>query len=330
MRRVRVLLDANVLVDAQVRDLFLRMAEAELIDVSWSEQILYETRRALIRRLGLEPAATDRLLEIMQRAFPHAAVTGHERLVEELDLPDPRDRHVLAAAIHGKCDLLVTDNTRDFPEKAADDADLLVITADDALVLIAEQQTDAITEIVSAQIAALRRPPLTVEAFIDRLAQRAPNAAMTIGSALGIAKYQRILDDTRDARGDRGPHEAVRRLIDAIGDERHEEVVALVDQQLAAKLTGTERPTASQLHGALADALHDVLTTDGWGFPTARRLHAPGVELVKLVRTGHETHIVHGPRTAPGHLFYMRMVGSCWRLVDLDGPEPAQFDLDHR
>lgn len=48
MRRLRVLLDANVLVDAQVRDLFLRLAEAELIDVRWSAQILAEPRRALV------------------------------------------------------------------------------------------------------------------------------------------------------------------------------------------------------------------------------------------------------------------------------------------
>ena len=214
MRRIRVLLDANVLVDAQVRDLFLRLAEADLIDVRWSAQILDETRRALVQRLGLHPASSDRLVELMQRAFPAAAVTGHEYLVDNLDLPDPDDRHVLAAAIHGECDLLVTENTRDFPDKSVEDADLRVITVDDALTSLAEEQREDIKEIVATQIAALRRPPSTVEAFIDRLAARAPNAAMTIGSALGIAKYERILADTRDARGDRGPQEAVRRLLD--------------------------------------------------------------------------------------------------------------------
>lgn len=200
MRRIRVLLDANVLVDAQVRDLFLRMAEADLIDVRWSEQILCETRRALVQRLGLEPAAGDRLLGVMQRAFPNAAVTGHERLVDDLDLSDPDDRHVLAAAIHGECDLLVTDNTRDFPDKSVEDADLLVITVDDALTSLAEGQGKEIAEVVAVQIAALRRPPSTVEAFIDRLAVRAPNAAMTIGSALGIAKYQLPIRDTSESR----------------------------------------------------------------------------------------------------------------------------------
>jgi predicted nucleic acid-binding protein len=260
VRRVRVLLDANVLVDAQVRDLFLRLAEADLIDVRWSDQIFDETRRALVTRLGLERAASDRLLEIMQRAFPHAAVTGHEHLVENLDLPDPDDRHVLAAAIHSECDLLVTDNTRDFSDKSVEDADLLVITVDDALTLLADRHRDKLTAVVSAQIAALRRPPSTVEAFIDRLATRAPNAAMTIGSSLGIAKYQRILVDARDAHDDYGPQGAVRRLLDAIGEERHEDVVALVDPQPdAARLTATEQPTPSELHPArrAARCLHD-------------------------------------------------------------------------
>lgn len=70
MRRLRVLLDANVLVDAQVRDLFCRLAEAELIDLRWTSPILAEMRRALEEDLRLDVSATDRLLAALQRASP--------------------------------------------------------------------------------------------------------------------------------------------------------------------------------------------------------------------------------------------------------------------
>lgn len=79
MRRLRVLLDANVLVNAQVRDLICRLAEAELIDVRWSTTILDETRRALVDGLGLDPSRADRLLDALGRAFPEAAVEGSGR-----------------------------------------------------------------------------------------------------------------------------------------------------------------------------------------------------------------------------------------------------------
>ncbi len=129
MRRLRVLLDANVIVNAQVRDLICRLAEAELLDVRWSAAILEETRRALVEGLGLDPSKVDRLLDALGRAFPAAPVEGFEGLIDQLDLPDLDDRHVLAAAIHGECDLLVTDNVRDFPSATMERFDILASSA---------------------------------------------------------------------------------------------------------------------------------------------------------------------------------------------------------
>jgi hypothetical protein len=76
VRRVRVLLDANVLVDAQVRDLFCRLAEAEFIELRWSTLILEEARRALSDRLHLDPEKLDQLFAALERAFPDAVVPG--------------------------------------------------------------------------------------------------------------------------------------------------------------------------------------------------------------------------------------------------------------
>ncbi len=51
----------------------------------------------------------------MDRAFPAASLSGVESLIPALSLPDPGDRHVLAAAIHALADLIITVNLKDFP-----------------------------------------------------------------------------------------------------------------------------------------------------------------------------------------------------------------------
>jgi hypothetical protein len=51
----------------------------------------------------------------MDRAFPAASVSGFERLIPALSFPDPDERHVLAAAVHARADLIVTVNLKDFP-----------------------------------------------------------------------------------------------------------------------------------------------------------------------------------------------------------------------
>jgi predicted nucleic acid-binding protein len=72
VRRLRLLLDTNVLVDAQIRDLFLRLAEAELIDICWSGEILEELRRTLVTKMGKDAVKVDRLVNLLVRAFPDA------------------------------------------------------------------------------------------------------------------------------------------------------------------------------------------------------------------------------------------------------------------
>ncbi|MEX2620605.1 MAG: PIN domain-containing protein [Egibacteraceae bacterium] len=80
---MRVLLDANVLVDAQLRDLPLRAAEGGLVDVRWSDRILEETHRTLTKQLGLPLENVVRLLDAPDRCGSSAllpmAVTGPPR-----------------------------------------------------------------------------------------------------------------------------------------------------------------------------------------------------------------------------------------------------------
>jgi len=329
MRRLRGFLDANVLVDAQVRDLILRAAETGLVDVRWSRRVLDETRRALSKPIA-DPAACDRLVGLIDQAFPHAQVTDFGDLEQSLDLPDPDDRHVLAAAVTAECDLLVTYNLRDFPDEVCGARDILAVDVDEALMLLSSELGSTLTQVVRAQIAAMRRPARTVEAFISRLSRTAPQAAMLIGASLGLAEQQRMLAEVIRSEGAEGPQACVRALLDALERCDESSVLELVDEGLRVRLDPGGSGDARAVSAALSGLLQDALTTDGWGFATAWRPQSPDIELVKFIRGGRQARVTDGPELVQGHLFYMRRTPAGWVLIDLDGADPGLMDLPQR
>ena len=322
MRRLRLLIDANVLVDAQSRDLFLRAAEAGHVEVYWSERILEETSRALGRML---PAGTDpqRLIAALRSAFPGASVAGYEDIEKSISLPDKDDRHVLAAAVLAECDVIATSNLKDFPPTVCDAYDVVAVNVDDALLLVMEQVGPDITDLVHRQIAAMRRPSTTPQAFIERLSVRAPRAAVMIGSLLQLPEQQRMQAEISRADSPESPQEAVRLLIDALREGDARSIAALVDPVFQRQLAPPEG-RSRRLTKELRNRLGDVLTGTGWGFATAWRPQSPDVELVKLVQAGDDMRIVREPQEHPGHLFYLRNDGGLWRLIGLDGPDPGR------
>lgn len=108
-----VVLDTCVLYPAHLRDTLLRLAECGLYRALWSDDIVEELRRNLVED-GVGAGSVDRLLGEMARAFPDAAVTGYRSLIDGLTC-DPKDRHVLAAAVRSDAGVIVTHNTGDFP-----------------------------------------------------------------------------------------------------------------------------------------------------------------------------------------------------------------------
>ncbi len=112
-------LDANVLMMAGPRDTLLRAAEAGLYRPYWSERILGEVRRNLIelltRRGRADPdVAVSYLIDEMCGQFPEAMVEGYEPLIPVMT-NEERDRHVLAAAVVCRAQVIVTENLGDFP-----------------------------------------------------------------------------------------------------------------------------------------------------------------------------------------------------------------------
>ncbi len=115
-------LDTCVLVPSRLRDLLLELARTGLYRPLWSEEILIELRDTLSElgaRRGVEAAETHAnvawLLDRMRASFADACVSGWEQHQRSVTLPDPKDHHVVAAAIAGRADLIVTNNHKDFP-----------------------------------------------------------------------------------------------------------------------------------------------------------------------------------------------------------------------
>ena len=111
-----VVYDANVLYPSVLRDLLIRIAQAGLVQAKWTDHILDETFRNLTKnRPDLDPQRLERTRELMCASVRDCLVTGYEPLIDVLELPDPNDRHVLAAAIRSRAQIIVTNNLRDFP-----------------------------------------------------------------------------------------------------------------------------------------------------------------------------------------------------------------------
>lgn len=167
------LLDACVLVPVSLTDTLLRAADAGLYRPPWSERILAEMRAAVLAvHPDISPAQVDARIAAMQGAFEDATVTGWEPLVEGIVLgDDPDDRHVVAAALRGGADAVVTANVRDFPVGAVCALGLHVVGPDDFLLDLADLHPPTMVDVIRSQARATQHPPLTPHEVLDALAR---------------------------------------------------------------------------------------------------------------------------------------------------------------
>jgi predicted nucleic acid-binding protein len=165
-----VLYDACVLYPAPLRDLLVRLAHTGIVRARWSETILDECfRNILENRPDLKPDALQRTRALMTQAVADCIVTGFEALVEGLVLPDPNDRHVLAAAIAAGAQAIVTFNLDDFPANMLARYNVEAQHPDEFVLNAIDFAPGIVTTVVSEQAAALKSPPRTVGELLDTL-----------------------------------------------------------------------------------------------------------------------------------------------------------------
>lgn len=168
-----VLYDACALHPAPLRDLLIRLGRTGLVRARWSEPILDECFRSILeRRPDLRPEALARSRQLMTEAIPDCIVSGFEPLIDGLSLPDPDDRHVLAAAIKSSAQVIVTANLSDFPAATLAAFDIEAKHPDDFVLDLIDLAPAKVALVVSEQAASLKNPPRTVDDILDTLQEQ--------------------------------------------------------------------------------------------------------------------------------------------------------------
>lgn len=166
-----VVYDACVLHPAPLRDLLIRIAQAGVVRARWTEAILDECFESIIERLpDVDRVKLQRTRELMAEAVRDCLVTGYEPLIAAITLPDPNDRHVVAAAVRAGAQAIVTFNTKDFPPEALAEFDLEAKHPDDFILESIDLAPGRIAGVVAEQAAGLRNPPRTAPEVLDTLA----------------------------------------------------------------------------------------------------------------------------------------------------------------
>lgn len=130
--RFTCVLDTNVIYPIEIRDLLFWFAHYDMYTPKWSEHI-FDEWKAVMERKGISKNETIKRAEKANLAFPDALVKNYSSLIDSLKLPDPKDCHVLAAAIKVNANVIVTNNIKDFPESYLATFGLVAKTADDFL-----------------------------------------------------------------------------------------------------------------------------------------------------------------------------------------------------
>jgi predicted nucleic acid-binding protein len=157
-----VVYDADVLYPAPLRDLLLQLATTGTFRAHYTEQILDEVFRNLAAdRPDLDPDRLRATRADMETAIRGALITGHMPLVESVTLPDPDDRHVLAAAIRAGAQVIVTRNLRHYPAASLGEFDIEAQHPDVFVDHLADLAPALVVQALKAISARLRNPPKT-------------------------------------------------------------------------------------------------------------------------------------------------------------------------
>lgn len=166
--RFTCVLDTNVIYPIDIRDLLFWFASYDLFTPKWSKHIFCEWENVM-KRKGIPDGEIIKRLRKAQLAFPDALVDNYEPLVNTLELPDEKDRHVLAAAIKTNANIIVTNNMKDFPKEYLASFGLTAKTADDFITDTIELNPNLALEAFRALVLNRTNPDLDEFEILNRL-----------------------------------------------------------------------------------------------------------------------------------------------------------------
>lgn len=165
-----VLYDACVLYPAPLRDLLLHLALMGEFRARWTWQIHSEWIRNLVKnRPELDQQRLEKTAVMMNRAIPDSLVENYEALIDGLILPDPDDRHVLAAALKGQAEMIVTFNLKDFPKEILNPLGIWAQHPDEFIAHLIDLVPEKVLLAARQHRSKLKKPPKTVDDYLSTL-----------------------------------------------------------------------------------------------------------------------------------------------------------------
>lgn len=161
-----VIYDACVLYPAPLRDLLMHLALTDLFKARWTDRIHEEWINALVVTQGRDRKVLEKVRNLMDAHVRDAKVSGYEYLIDTLTLPDPDDRHVLAAAIKSNANAIITFNLKDFPADYLKQFDIEAIHPDDFITYQLDLSPATVCRALRLQRESLKNPPKTPEEFL--------------------------------------------------------------------------------------------------------------------------------------------------------------------
>lgn len=181
------ILDANVLYPNTLRNLLLSLASDGLYHAKWTTEITHEWSRNLIADRPDIVSKIDRLIELVNLSAPDCLVEGYEYIIPTIVLPDLNDRHVVAAAVAGHADAIVTFNLKDFPDDIVHKFGIDVQHPDDFLMnQLQLRQFDAL-QVMRKVRGRYRNPQLSAKEFIELIGRNGlPQTAQYLEAHMGL------------------------------------------------------------------------------------------------------------------------------------------------
>ncbi len=162
--------DACVLYPAPLRSLLMYLALTDLFRAKWTDAIHEEWMRNVRKNYAdITQAQVERIRDLMNAHVRDCLVTGYEDLIEGLTLPDPGDRHVLAAAVRAGADVIVTTNLADFPKKTLTEYGIEAQHPDEFIMHLFDLAPNLVYSAAKKQRESLKKPPMTVEEYLESL-----------------------------------------------------------------------------------------------------------------------------------------------------------------
>jgi len=160
-------LDACVLYPAPLRDFFMQLSVSDLFKAKWTDRIheewIYNLKK---NRPDLKVNILKNIAKKMNTATRDCVVEDYEKIIDELDLPDSNDRHVLAAAIKSEATFIVTFNLKDFPKRNLGKYKVEAINPDDFIMMLMKSNHNEIILAAKTHRERLKNPPKSVNEYL--------------------------------------------------------------------------------------------------------------------------------------------------------------------